>query len=71
MRRIRKVGHNPIHANAVFIPRIPARHIGPVPLERHGHLPQVLGHVVEGLVELVHGHGIDVGAYAVDVGARG
>jgi hypothetical protein len=71
MPRAPKIRHNPIHTNPILIPTVP-RHIRPVPLERHRHLPQVLGHVVERLVELAHGHGVHVvDAVYVDGGGVG
>lgn len=69
MARIREVGHNAIHTDAVFISGIAARHIGPVPLEGHWHFPQILRDAVECLIELVHCHCVDVGVDAVDVSA--
>ena len=69
MFRLREVRHDAIHTDAVLVARI-ARHVSPVPLERHGHFPQVLGHVVEVLVELAHGHGVEV-VDAAGLDARG
>jgi hypothetical protein len=66
---LRKVGHDTIHTDAVLVSRV-ARHVCPIPFERHGHLPEVLWHVVECLVELSHGHGAEV-VDTVDVNARG
>jgi hypothetical protein len=66
--RVRVVWHDAVHADAVFV-AVVACHVRPVPLERHGHLPQVLRYVVKGLVELAHGHRIEVVVDAVDVGA--
>jgi hypothetical protein len=68
---LRKVGHDTVHANAVFISRV-ASHVRPVPLERHGHLPEVLRYIVEGLVELAHSHGVHVvDAVGFDAGGVG
>jgi hypothetical protein len=56
---LRKVGHDTIHTDAVLVSRV-TRHVRPIPLERHWHLPEVLWYVVEGLIKLTHGHGIHV-----------
>ena len=66
---IRKVGQHPIHTNSIFITTKTARHIRPIPLQRHRHLPQILRYVVESLVELRHG--VEVGGYIIDVGVGG
>lgn len=65
MPTVPKVRHHAIHANPIFKPTVP-RHIRPIPLERHGHLPQILRHVVERLVELAHGDRVEV-VDAIDV----
>jgi hypothetical protein len=64
---LREVGHDTIHTDAILISGV-SRHVCPVPLERHGHLPEVLRYVVKGLFELAHRHGVHV-VYAVDFDA--
>jgi hypothetical protein len=59
MPRPPKIRHDSIHANPILISTVP-RHIRPIPLERHRHLPQILRNVVERLVELAHRHGVHV-----------
>jgi hypothetical protein len=68
MPTLPEIWHDAIHADSILIPVVP-RHVRPIPLKRHWHFPQILGHIVEGLVELAHGHGAEV-VDAIDFDTR-